>query len=107
MASGLPEWAEFFKSAAQLERFEGAVIADFDRRGIRIAIEDGWVIPMRARAEREDRGGDNAERWGLSNVGQRCAAAEEREWAGIIAGHFDAIMDPANRVAPETIEDYE
>jgi hypothetical protein len=83
MGRGLPEWAGFFGSAADLERFEKAVEKDFKGRGMRVAIEDGRVIPVKPPSQQQ---------WGLSNVGQRCASAKPAEWAAIIAGHFDTIL---------------
>jgi hypothetical protein len=83
MGAGLPEWAGFFKSTAQLERFEKLIERDFKGRGMRVAIEDGRVIPVKP---------SGPERWGLSNLGQSCAAAQPAEWAGLIARHFDAIL---------------
>jgi hypothetical protein len=46
MSESLPEWARFFRSQDRLDRFEAAVIDDFAARGLRIAVEDGRVIPV-------------------------------------------------------------
>lgn len=79
----LPEWAAFFRAPARLERFEAAVLRYFEQRNARVAVEDGWVRPME--------GPQGA--WGLTNVGQACAAEEdETQWPGLIAHHFDMMF---------------
>ena len=83
----LPEWARFFGSQERLDRFEAAVLKDMEDRGIRVAIENGWVWPM------EGSGREGGDRWGLSNIGQRCAQEDEGEWAGLLERHFDSIFE--------------
>ena len=80
--SDLPIWAEFFQTRVQLADFESEVGAYFQQRGMAVLIDDGRVHP----AERPEMA------FGLSNVGQACAAAERGEWAGIISKHFDLVV---------------
>lgn len=85
-APGDANWAEFFRSPAQAGRFENAVRADFERRGMAVSVHDGWVVPT------DD---PKQMRYGLSNVGQLCAQSEEAEWPEHIAQHFDRILASA------------
>jgi hypothetical protein len=96
--SDLPEWARFFGTQGRLDRFEAAILGDMERRGIRVAIENGWVWPM---------DGSTTERWGLSNIGQRCAHEDESEWAGLVARHFDAIIETQLETEELDFSDFE
>ncbi|MFG0286217.1 MAG: hypothetical protein ACF8R7_17520 [Phycisphaerales bacterium JB039] len=78
----LPLWAEFFGTPEQLRRFEAEVGAYFEQRGIPVMIDDGMVT----------RANDPDVRYGLSNLGQACAAAPAERWRRFIADHFDMII---------------
>jgi hypothetical protein len=45
MGRQLPQWDPPFGLPARLERFEKLVERDFQRRRVRLAIEDGWSRP--------------------------------------------------------------
>jgi hypothetical protein len=96
--SDLPDWARFFGTQERLDRFEEAILKDMEGRGIRVAIENGWVWPM---------DGSTTERWGLSNIGQRCAHEEESEWAGLVRRHFDAILETQLETEELDFSDFE
>lgn len=85
----VPEWASFFASVEQVERFVAALRADMDPRGMAYVIHDGWIFLG-------DPAKDDTPRLGLTNIGQRCAQAAEREWAGFIREHVDKTLAALN-----------
>lgn len=84
----LPDWAGFFTSADNLKAFERLVVEELSRRGDEYRYSDGVV---HAQVAGEDQS------WGMSNLGQICAAAPRQEWPRIITLHFDAMTRAAEQ----------
>lgn len=84
----LPEWAGFFHSADKLRAFERLVVEELGRRGDAYRYSDG-VVHAEVTGEEQS--------WGMSNLGQICAAAPEKEWPRIITLHFDAMTRAAEQ----------
>lgn len=77
-----PELARLFKSPQRLATFEKHVRLYFERRDIAHTIEDGTVyLAMDGRPLQ----------YGLDNIAQACASADDQEMAALIADHFDTI----------------
>jgi hypothetical protein len=80
----LPEWANFFKSRAQLDRFERLVLNDFRHRRIKVAVDDGWAKGVEPPHHQHA--------FGLSNLGQTCSQEKESAWPTLITAHFDRVL---------------
>lgn len=75
-ASGDDWWPPGMAPKQRL-RFEQLVLAYFAQRGESVRLVDGCAV------------NDGDMRYGLQNVAQRCAQADEREWPTLIGDHFD------------------
>lgn len=80
----VPEWARFFDARAY-RAFLEAVGADLKRRGLMYEIDDG-VVEIR-------RLGVAPRKLGLLNLAQSCNLSDRAEWPGVVAAHFDLIVD--------------
>ena len=84
----VPAWAEPLGTAARLDRFERAVLADLRGRQIAATPREGVVVPE---------GVWEGHAWGLANLARLCAAVPEGGWASVIAHHFDLTLRVAEQ----------
>lgn len=87
-------WTTVLGSAERLDRFEDMVRAYFEGQGVDVELVRGMVRPRGGPLE----GGA----YGLGNLSQLCAAAEEGRWGELIAGHFGAMA--RSQAAAEDLE---
>lgn len=80
-----PAWKPPFE-AARREAFLGGVREWFERREIRVEIDDGWVRPEGAAQL------DLDQAYGLDSLAQRCALADVSRWPALIDDHFTRVL---------------